>query len=112
MLDICRLFSAKETYNEYSQSLVGWHSILRLFLKTFNLVPCVPGFSWDSSIITWYFTIHHLLLGTNRKSHGQNSGSLQKFYKSSRDAVPPYLQLAVTSLPKEQTHLKDPWNAR
>jgi len=23
--------------------------------------------------------IHHLLLGTNRQSHGQNSGSLKKF---------------------------------
>ena len=32
--------------------------------------------------------IHHLLLGTRRKSHGQNSGSLEKFQKSSRDAVP------------------------
>ena len=29
-------------------------STLRLFLETFNLVPGVPGFSWDSSFITWY----------------------------------------------------------
>jgi len=40
--------------NTYSQMQIGWHSILRLFLKTFNLVPDVPGFSWDSSLITWY----------------------------------------------------------
>jgi len=38
----------------YSQLQIGWHSILRLFLKTFNLVPGVPGFSWDSSFINWY----------------------------------------------------------
>jgi len=25
------------------------------------------------------YRIHRLLLGTNRKSHGQNSGSLEKF---------------------------------
>ena len=28
----------------YSQLQIGWHRILRLFLKTFNLVPGVPGF--------------------------------------------------------------------
>jgi len=39
---------------EYSQLQIVWHSILRLFLKTFNSVPGVPGFSWDSSFITWY----------------------------------------------------------
>jgi len=36
-----------------------------------------------------------LLIGTNRKSHGQNCGSLTTFEKSSRDSVPPYLQSAV-----------------
>ena len=41
-------------YCIYSQLQIRWHSILRLFLKTFNLVPGVPGFSWDSSFITWY----------------------------------------------------------
>ena len=40
----------------YSQLQIGWHSILRLFLKAFNLVPGVPGFSWDSSLITWYYS--------------------------------------------------------
>jgi len=41
------------------------------------------------------FIIYHLLLGTHRKSHGQNSGSLKRFWKSSRDSVPPNLQSAV-----------------
>ena len=27
---------------------------MRLFLKTFNLVPGVPGFSWDLSFISCY----------------------------------------------------------
>ena len=40
--------------NTYSQLQIGWHSILRLFLKTFNLVPDVPGFSWDLSFVVWY----------------------------------------------------------
>ena len=31
----------------YRQLQIGWHSILRLFLKTFNFVPGVPGFSLD-----------------------------------------------------------------
>ena len=31
----------------YSQSQVGRHKILRLFLKTLNLVPGVPSFSCD-----------------------------------------------------------------
>jgi len=38
----------------YSQLQKGRHWILRLFLKTFNLVPGVPGFSWDVPFITWY----------------------------------------------------------
>ena len=42
---------------------------LEIILKTFNFVPG----NQDSS------GIHHLLLGTNRKSHGHNSGSLEKF---------------------------------
>jgi len=70
----------------YSHLQIGWHSILTLFLKTFNLVPGAPGFSWDLS----------LLIGTIRKSHGQNSGSLEKFQKLSRDAVPHYVQSAVS----------------
>jgi len=56
-------------YTMYSQLRIAWHRILRLFLKTFDLVPGVPGFSG----------IHHLLHGTNRKSHGQNFGSLEFF---------------------------------
>ena len=39
--------------------------------------------------------IYHFLLDTNRESHGQNSGSLKKFQKSSQDSVPIYLQSAV-----------------
>ena len=31
----------------YSQLEIVWHSILRLFLLFFDLVPGVPGFSWD-----------------------------------------------------------------
>jgi len=38
----------------YSQLQIGWHRILRLLLKTFDLVPGVPRFSWDWSFITWY----------------------------------------------------------
>ena len=34
-------------YRNYGQLHIGWHRILRLFLKTFSLVPGVPGFSWD-----------------------------------------------------------------
>ena len=49
----------------YSQLQIGWHRIWRLFLKTFNLVPGLPGSQG----------IHHVLLGTHRKS----SGSLKKF---------------------------------
>ena len=45
----------------YSKLQIGWHRILRLFLKTFNLVP---GVYQDSR------GIHHLLHGTNRKFHG------------------------------------------
>jgi len=38
----------------YSQLQIEWHTILRLFLKTFDLVPDVPGFSLDWSSITLY----------------------------------------------------------
>jgi len=31
-----------------SQLQIGWHRILGLFPKTFNLVPGAPEFSWDS----------------------------------------------------------------
>ena len=51
---ICKNTDHSICKNTYSQLQIGWHSILRLFLKTFNLVPGVPGFSWDSSFITWY----------------------------------------------------------
>jgi len=30
----------------YSRLHIEWHRILRLFLKNFNLVPSVSGFSW------------------------------------------------------------------
>jgi len=41
----------------YSRLQIRWHRILRLFLKTLNLVPGVPEFSWSVSLvpfITWY----------------------------------------------------------
>ena len=38
----------------YSLLQTGWHRILRLILKTFNLVPGVPGFSWDLSLLPRY----------------------------------------------------------
>ena len=41
-------------YCAYSQLQIGWQSISRLFLKTFDLIPGVPGSSQDSSFITWY----------------------------------------------------------
>jgi len=54
----------------YSQLQIGWHSILRLFLKTFGLYQAYQD--------DWY---NDWLCGTNRKFHGQNSGSLEKFSK-------------------------------
>jgi len=42
--------NSKATRNSKLQ--IGWQSILRLFLKTFDLVPGVPKFSLDSSAIT------------------------------------------------------------
>jgi len=39
-----------------------------------------------------------LLHGTNRKSHGQNCVTLNKFKKKSQDSVHLYLQLAVISI--------------
>ena len=46
----------------------------------------------SSTRIVMKFIISTLLLtGTNRKDHGQNSGTLTKFEKSSQDSVPPYL---------------------
>ena len=47
--------------------------ILRFLSKIFNLVPGVDQAYQDSH------GIYQLLLGTNRKSRGQNSGSLKKF---------------------------------
>jgi len=53
-----------------SQLQIGWHSILRLFLKTFDWVPGVPGFSRDSSAhgihLLMRFIICYLLLIVNR----------------------------------------------
>ena len=43
-------------YRQFDQ-IIGWNRILTLFLKSFNLVPGVPKFSWDLSLapfITWY----------------------------------------------------------
>jgi len=42
--------NAKATRNSKLQ--IGWKGILRLILKTFNLVPGIPRFSMDSSVIT------------------------------------------------------------
>jgi len=39
-----------------------------------------------------------LLQGTNRKSHGQNSGLLEFLWKASQDSVPPYLQFGCVTL--------------
>jgi len=44
--DIAR-FIIMCSISSYSQLQIGWHSILRFFLKTFDLVPGVLGFSWD-----------------------------------------------------------------
>jgi len=33
---------------------INFQFSLRLFLKTFTLVPGLLGFSWDSSFITWF----------------------------------------------------------
>jgi len=69
----------------YSRLQISWPRILWLFLKTFNVVAGVPGFSWELSLVP-------LLRGINHKFHVQNSGSFKKMYKYSRDSVPPYLQ--------------------
>jgi len=87
-----RLYSAKETYNfkeptnrshpipqsEYKEiKETGVQPIadnvaknLELFLKTFNLVPGEPGFSWDLSLVPHYYPV--LIV---------NSGSLKTFQK-------------------------------
>jgi len=41
----------------YSRLQIGWHRILKLFLKTFNLVPGVAGFPWDVSLVPWYSVV-------------------------------------------------------
>jgi len=41
----------------YSRLQIGWQKILRLFLETFNLVPGVPGFSWDLSWVPCYYLV-------------------------------------------------------
>jgi len=38
----------------YSQLQIGWHRIFRFFLKTFHIVPGVPGFLWDQSLVPSY----------------------------------------------------------
>jgi len=40
-----------EYIHVYSQLQIGWHRILRLFLEKFNLVPGVPGFSWELPLV-------------------------------------------------------------
>ena len=39
----------------YSRLQIGWHRILKGFLKTFNFVPDAPRFSWDLSLIPHHF---------------------------------------------------------
>jgi len=41
----------------YNQLQIGWHRILRIFLKSFNLVPGVPRFSWDLSLVPCYHVV-------------------------------------------------------
>jgi len=38
----------------YSRLQIAWHRTLRWFLKRFNLVPGVPGFSCDLSLVPCY----------------------------------------------------------
>jgi len=72
----------------YSQLHVEWHKTLMLFLQSFNLAPGVPEF------LTMISTML-LLPVTNHISHGQNSGTLIKFWQYSQNSMPPYLQFAV-----------------
>jgi len=46
--------SQDSTWMSYSRLQIGLHRILRLFLKTSDLVPGVPGFSWDLSLVPSY----------------------------------------------------------
>jgi len=41
----------------YSQLRIGRQKILRIFLKTFNLVSGEPGFSWDISLVPCYYMV-------------------------------------------------------
>jgi len=41
----------------YSWFQIGRHIILRLFLKTINLVPSVPGFWWDLPWVPCYYLV-------------------------------------------------------
>jgi len=41
----------------YSRLQIGQQKILRLRLKTFNLVPGEPGFSWDLSWVPYYYLV-------------------------------------------------------
>ena len=45
------LLSSVFSETRYSRLQIVWHRILRLFLKTFNSVPGVPGFSRDLSLV-------------------------------------------------------------
>ena len=56
----------------YSRLQIRWHRILRFFLKTFNVVAGVPGFSWELSLVP-------SLRGINHKFHVQSSGSFNFF---------------------------------
>jgi len=58
-ISVCEwyVYACYDMIHSYSQLQIGWHRILRLFLIFFNLVPGVPEFSWDLSVvlfITWY----------------------------------------------------------
>ena len=41
----------------YSRLQIGWHRILRIFLKTFNLVLGIPGFSSYLSFAQHYYAV-------------------------------------------------------
>ena len=68
-----------------SRLQIGWHGILRLFLKPFNLVPGIPRFLWDLS----WVPCHYVVLILNPMSRWA------EFWFVDTDSVPPYLQSDV-----------------
>jgi len=48
---ICAFLYRRAAELKYSRLQIGWHTILRLFLKTFNSTPGVPGFSLDLQFV-------------------------------------------------------------